>query len=576
YAKYDNVAVRNKMFSLSGQKFEPQRALNQNEKTVCLSVVKEQWNQLNAPITEKDAVEFQDNVIYDELQNITDYSMEMEPDGTYNISISDASNSVSFSENKIILLPGNNENPDGIACKIEAFEERDGIMYIWGRPVTELGDVFENLSLSGTISNLENPVLAEGASFVKETDSDDNSESFDLKYAPEILNVSSSNENAWKIKKSVDVLHPETLTTTQTEVTFTINQPSIDFDFEIRNKKIQELSISMNNEASADISLEGTVTSQIPLIESVEVPLKYGFKLDMALYVIFEAEGKLSYKPVLNSVHKVRLSMDNPTSPQFSKDVSFNDDFELEASLKFGIQPEIMLEWCSCWDIADINAEIGIEFKAKYKHYNHCDSENNNRFRCIDISAQRMFNINFLEKETVVKALIVEFMEKEDFEGFTVKIPDKNKITNHLECKNDEPWEEVVKCTRDEQAYDALGNKIIAASIIFEEYYLEPDSENNLQLNEVTVASYPYSWTPGCKVSVPELNSLLSYDNTFIKCKVTVTTENGVYELSYDALYEEGDNLYYNEFSLEGIDLTTALWLFMGYQCDTDMNENQL
>lgn len=563
YAQYDKVAVEKQMMSLDGKSFNPEKGLDQTEKETCLQVVKQLWNELNASFEPKMEVEYQDNVICDEIEDLTDYTISKTEADEYEVVIQKVSSDVLLEPDKIILLPGNEEYPTGFPCKIKTAERQDNVVVLVGEPVTELGEIFKSLSMEGTSTEFLEPELEEGVSAV-ETQKKNNA----LLRAGVSAEGSAGGGDPWVFEKEIETFHGDSLATTKEMVTFTINRPTVHYKIEYEEFSSMKFTLSMENGASVDLNFEGDVSMDIPLIKSVAVPLGKGFYLDMSLAAFLSASGEVSYKAELNATHSVKIDSNNPKAIQCNRKVTFNQNFEMESSLQVGIQPEVMLKWglrkklfnkTLNKNMADVNAEIGVCFTSKYMHLvNAQEGKDTVTMRCIDFMAGPICNINVLQSnDTLMKAIIIGLSDKDEFDGLTFEVMDQEEIHEHLECRNEEPWEEVEECTREDQACDDNGDKLLNVHIEVTDHcvILAPDG---IGAEEKDVKTYVFDWEPKSNISIeyPDMDTERELHFHPAQYTIVYTTDKGTFTKTGE--YE----------NFEGKSLTKTLWFFMGYVYD--------
>lgn len=563
-AQYDKVAVEKEMLSLDGTKFNPEEGLDLTEKETCLEMVENLWNEVNAPFEPKMEVEYQDDVICDEIEGLTDYTISETETDDYEVVIQNVPSNVSLEPNKFILLPGNEEYPTGFPCKIKTAERQGDVVTLVGEPVTELGDIFKSLSMEGSATEFLEPELEEDVSVVE---TPEESNTFLLSRASAESSV--SGKGPWVLKKEIEIFHADSLDTDNETVTFTINNPTVHYKIDYEEFSSINFTLSMENGVSVDLDFEGAFSKEIPLIKSVVVSLGKGFYLDLSLSAFLQADGKVSYKAELNATHCVKLDSNNPKAIQRNKKVTFNQNFESESSLEFGIQPKAMLKWgvvfklphkkvSKIFEVADINAEIGVCFTSKYLHLvNEQEGKETVTMRCIDFTAGPICNINVLQSNnTIMKALILEVLNLEKFDGLTIEVADPEEIHEHLECRNEEPWEEVEECTREDQACDDNGDKIQQAHIEVTDHCVILNPDGTVEVKDV--ATYTFDWKPGIKLSISYPQEYAENELHFhpAKYKIVYTTEKGTFTKTGE----------YDDFA--GKSLTKTLWFFMGFLRD--------
>ena len=606
YPKYDNVAVRNELIMLQDGMFNPDYDITTDESDKCIEKVKEIWNDFNKSISEREVVVYNDSVLKDEVETYTDYLIS-EEDGEYKVVINNVDNNLVFAKDKILILPPNGDNPDGISLKIDSYQFDGTDLIIFGNDIVKLEDVFKDVSISGVTNRLEDIKFSEGVTVMESTDIEN--EDLNSKLAPyEMLSNIKTNElnsktesnvnlktgsDKWILSTTVKGVDPKTGVEGDMEIAFELKKPSFDFEVEFHNKEIEKFTLSMYNGLSADLNLEGAANVEFPIIDSVIIPLKYGFKVDLSLNGYISANGKLQYHAEINSVNRVAIDTDNPCSPKISKQIDFSTDFQLEAYLSAGIEPKATLIWGKEYkikikgvqkkfgytlNVADFSVKIGVKWEGKYRHFQKVYGKNlppneDLFFRCIDFVAEREMELALLgDEETILNALIKELVD-ENFDGFHKEIEDSNRIHNHYECLDGLPWEEVEECTRDEQPYDESGNLIKSATITIIDHYVEWQNtdygiaEGGGQDGEITI----YEWKSGDRQSLPSIAELTKNKNS--------DTEMHYHPMKYKIVCETTAGSYISEGECEdfsGGDLTDVIWFFMGYMSDTNIEKNMI
>ena len=144
-----DIAVKEKMFILSDNKFYPGTAVTEADKVRIFTRI---YELLNAPnnIMEHAHIKYADDVIVNKLANYTDYSVTQNADGTCTVVINNDNQTVYLKKGYKAVLPANNDYPSGVVVQLnaDAATAKNKVTFT-GIAVTDMSQIATDINVSG-------------------------------------------------------------------------------------------------------------------------------------------------------------------------------------------------------------------------------------------------------------------------------------------------------------------------------------------------------------------------------------------------------------------------------------------
>ncbi len=346
YPALDQIAVTEGMISLQEGFFNGEKGLDKTDGKALLEAVLRLKSD-NTISGEKIAeVVYTDNVIKDEIRDITNYLVEKTDKG-YKVTIPVINvDELGIESGKTLYFPENDTYPNGFACKVISVESGDQNTVITAAPIESLADVFDSFHMSGSSSEGE-LIPAEGVT-ITDYKEEVTEESIDMNSDAEgSIDIPVSLSGKKKIEKK------------EGNVTFTgiLSNPKVLYDFKGTKEGISSLKLSVCNDLSLSVNVSGETSERIKLFDKT-VPLDNGFEVVLTMYLTFNLEGKAELSFDITSENGINVNGNHNISPidTLNIDVKKTD----EASYRMGPEAEAMLTWLDEDILAIADVQIGL------------------------------------------------------------------------------------------------------------------------------------------------------------------------------------------------------------------------
>lgn len=337
YPNEDYLAVQNGMLNLINNQFKPNQYVSDNEVNQVVKVVKEIIGSTKIDETNKDYIDYQDDVkvIEDTFEQTLNNTIILDDDN--NIQKGD-------------LVVVNGDKADGIAMKVENVQEQGNQLQIqYSQPSLE--DILESLHVEGMADN-SNATFTPADGVIVENQSNARSRA---KYDSIPL------DKELKLKADMSDLNAS--------ISLNLNEIQYCFDIEYDNfldgLQVHDAYLALDTDVNANVTYQGSEdliereeTEEIEKkIGDINVPLQFGFNASFEVYAVATIDGKIEINVTLaNTIGFQYINNNLRLIAETKTDLA---EMEISASARFGIQPEVGVEWLGL-DIANVNGNIGI------------------------------------------------------------------------------------------------------------------------------------------------------------------------------------------------------------------------
>ena len=336
YPNEDYLAIQNGMLNLINNQFKPNQYVSDNEVNQVVKVVKEIIDSTKIDETNKDYIDYQDDVkvIEDTFEQTSNNTIILDDDN--NIQKGD-------------LVVVNGDKADGIAMKVENVQEQGNQLQIqYSQPSLE--DILESLHVEGIADN-SNATFIPADGVVVENQPSTRSRA---KYDSIPLN------KELKLKADMSDLNAS--------ISLNLNEILYRFDVDYSlfgGLQVHDAYLALDTDINANITYQGSEnliereeTEKVEKkIGDINVPLQFGFNASLEVYAVATIDGKIEINVTLaNTIGFQYINNNFRTIAESKQDLA---QMEISASARFGIQPEAGVEWLG-FDIANVNGSIGI------------------------------------------------------------------------------------------------------------------------------------------------------------------------------------------------------------------------
>lgn len=336
YPNEDYLAIQNGMLNLINNQFKPNQYVSDNEVNQVVKVVKEIIDSTKIDETNKDYIDYQDDVkvIEDTFEQTSNNTIILDDDN--NIQKGD-------------LVVVNGDKADGIAMKVENVQEQGNQLQIqYSQPSLE--DILESLHVEGIADN-SNATFTPADGVVVENQPSARSRA---KYDSIPLN------KELKLKADMSDLNAS--------ISLNLNEILYRFDVDYSlfgGLQVHDAYLALDTDINANITYQGSEnliereeTEKVEKkIGDINVPLQFGFNASLEVYAVATIDGKIEINVTLaNTIGFQYINNNFRTIAESKQDLA---QMEISASARFGIQPEAGVEWLG-FDIANVNGSIGI------------------------------------------------------------------------------------------------------------------------------------------------------------------------------------------------------------------------
>lgn len=336
YPNEDYLAIQNGMLTLINNQFKPNQYVSNNEINQVIKVVKEIINSTKIDESNKDYIDYQDDVkvIEDAFEQTSNNTILLDDDN--NIQKGD-------------LVVVNGEQVDGIAMKVENVQNQGNQLLIqYSQPSLE--DILESLHVEGMADN-SNATFTPADGVVVENQPSTRSRA---KYDSIPL------DKELKLKADMSDLNAS--------ISLNLNEILYRFDVDYSlfgGLQVHDAYLSLDTDINANITYQGSenlIEREEPekvekKIGDINVPLQLGFNASFEVYAVATIDGKIEINVTLaNTIGFQYINNNFRTIAETKTDLA---QMEISASARFGIQPEAGVEWLG-FDIANVNGNVGI------------------------------------------------------------------------------------------------------------------------------------------------------------------------------------------------------------------------
>ena len=399
-----------------------------------------------------------DNCVYsdavvDELTDLKDYRVETGSDNEGELILPYNEITSQLKKDDVLILPANDAWEDGLVLKVTDAYTENGEVRVDGYVPTDPLEVYDSVNISCTASVAGIEVPDDVVYSVVEPD-------VHRAQNGEIKHPGSSSDDT--IDVSGDSLkHTFTIKQLNTKVTVDISKAIVDIEYD--KKGIKSFSVKIPSEFVINTKLDKAEKDFKYEFGSIDFKLPAGFSLEVGLYLVADAEGKLSIEYTLKSV--IGLTCDDG-GIEFSKESTSKCDVVLSGEVKLGTRVQIGIYFAKdildAWNkfkkvfgskdedknvkpLFDLAAEAGEKIDANLRQ--HGDMSLN----CIDANGYLYMSMFFAD-DCLLGDMLDKLFEKAFMEiEHELEIIDKDnspcKISIHLEDKDNAGFEKVDKCT---------------------------------------------------------------------------------------------------------------------------------
>lgn len=336
YPNEDYLAIQNGMLNLINNQFKPNQYVSDNEVNQVVKVVKEIIDSTKIDETNKDYIDYQDDVkvIEDTFEQISNNTILLDDDNYIQ---------------KGDLVVVNGDKAGGIAMKVENVKEQGNQLQIqYSQPSLE--DILESLHVEGIADN-SNATFTPADGVVVENQPSTRSRA---KYDSIPL------DKELKLKADMSDLNAS--------ISLNLNEILYRFDVDYSlfgGLQVHDAYLALDTDINANITYQGSEnliereeTEKVEKkIGDINVPLQFGFNASFEIYAVATIDGKIEINVTLaNTIGFQYINNNFRTITESKQDLA---QMEISASARFGIQPEAGVEWLG-FDIANVNGSIGI------------------------------------------------------------------------------------------------------------------------------------------------------------------------------------------------------------------------
>lgn len=311
-----------------------------------------------------DNTQYVDGVLKKELENITDYTVVENADGTYTVTLPKTTETEKIGEGSVMILPANEVYISGIALKATTVTE-DGEKLILTCIKPELWEVVSKIDfvgggtalIGGAADTDEYGIATQaniGAGGVIDVGYEKNFE----------FNIGSNDEGKGKIDFEI----PEILCV-------------VNVDVGVNGVSVNELKLAVTENANEDITAEKEFADS-GQVELMRFPITIGatgFTFDVVLFCSYKADGSLHISYSVESTQGFEYK-DGTWRGIFDFHHGV-DTLEVKGNMEGGIGIKGLLTLYSVFDLAGYYADLGLGVEAEFAYH---DLENGS-LACEDI-----------------------------------------------------------------------------------------------------------------------------------------------------------------------------------------------
>ena len=336
YPNEDYLAIQNGMLNLINNQFKPNKYVSNDEVNQVIKVIKEIINSTKIDESNKDYIDYQDDVkvIEDTFEQTSNNTILLDDDNK-------------IQKGDLVVINGN--QADGIAMKVENVQEQENQLQIqYSQPSLE--DILESIHVEEIADN-SNATFTPADGVIVENQSSTRSRD---KYDSIPL------DKELKLKTDMNDL--------SASISLNLNEIQYRFDVDYSlfgGLQVHDAYLALDTDVNANITYQGSEnliereeTEKIKKkIGDINVPLQFGFNASFEVYAVATIDGKIEINVTLaNTIGFQYINNNFRTIAETKQDLA---QMEISASARFGIQPEAGVEWLG-FDIASVNGSVGI------------------------------------------------------------------------------------------------------------------------------------------------------------------------------------------------------------------------
>ena len=433
------------LMRLKDNAFQPKEPLNENdEKLIENGIYQLRQSTKNTEIETEDNSVYAEDVVKDQLTDVKDYSVVENADETYTVTIATGINTIGVDVGETLVLPANDGYPTGIALKVIAVNDEDGLRtFTCEKP--ELSDVYSVIDFSGGATALPDQIEV--------------SDGFNVAYDPEGTVETETNEIATykNISGTGHVALPGklTFTTDKTKISDALEfsgkieveipdvMCSIDADVGLRDGiSVHEFTLALTEKVKMSQNLtykiaesgyeltngNGNTRFEAGRIEIGRLPFAIGatgLSLDLVIFANVSAKGTVSISYSFSAQQGFQYK---DGSKRLIKNFSDSlEDLELKASgsATLGFAADVCA--LHMFDLAGITVDFGPAFEASY-------TEHEDFLYCSEVSLYATSKLQ-LDQETVVGKFLKNVLHY-TLEYSLLKNNSDNPLRMHFHVEN--------------------------------------------------------------------------------------------------------------------------------------------
>jgi len=362
YPNEVSVIVINGYIKLVNNSFYPNEAMTQRHKNIAFNKMDAINNGTIINENYENEIVYNDNVVYGDLESITDYTVVENSDGTYNISLPADLSANNIFSGSLIVLPANDTYYTGLVLEVDSVSTNGTTTnIIAGEPSGEIEDIYNTIDIQGSADALLDKITVNEGVEVIYIEIDEESPSVDS------ASGSIGGNSSYTLGLNVDIGDNAKLTGN-----IKIKSPKIDYIIDVNpgffSLKVEEFMVSISNEMEVTAEFEYTFLDGHTLSSNYELfripfatPMP-GLTIDVVFYLTYDISGKVSITYTIGSQQGLHIV--NGTTRVIN---DINQEINLtwlEAEARAGIQMNVNITLCSVFDLYGIALRFGPAAKA--------------------------------------------------------------------------------------------------------------------------------------------------------------------------------------------------------------------
>lgn len=389
YKDEAQIAVHFNFLTAANNKFDPKKTL---EKAEVLSIFRgmdalDESTEIDESDVHDDSV-LADGVISDTISKIDNYTATRNADGTYTVTLPDSAEAEKLKNRDVIVLPENDEHPNGVALKISEVQTGNGKVVLQGKS-PEIEEVYETIDVAGVgVADVNNVTTAPGVTYSYDPDGEieeEDSGTLQLQRAVDAYAQGSTGTLEFDLGKlnlgekgsvtgKVGVSIPLVYARVKGNVNNPLNKgPMVEFEeflFKMEGK-IQINGTVNYKAAETGYLLKGEdgktrAVEQHQEIGRIPIPIpETPISVDVIFYVTVSVKGSISITYTMMPM--VGYQYKNGTGRFLHDFKQHFEPIELKATAKAGIGMEIAVAVAEIMDLAGVEADAGPAMDLKFE-----------------------------------------------------------------------------------------------------------------------------------------------------------------------------------------------------------------